>query len=225
MKVFFTFVALCSVLAGAQQSTGQQLSNPTANPLAQSALRSLIGKTLYSCRVYPADSVYGNMNPRYFRAETAAGQAISDADLVKRFPTGAKLQIVGAKFEPEFNRQTPAEIVGGLQFPAKAFLGLSITVKNTETGDIASVEMETEPNDLKPPRLFPSISDGGWFTRHPVRFPEIGMSEADVHCSIGFPEHENTDAIGDDQLVYDNGDLLIYVNHRTGRVTDIQMHQ
>jgi hypothetical protein len=48
------------------------------------------------------------------------------------------------------------------------------------------------------------------------------MSDNDVYCMKGIAAHSNDDVMGDDQEIYSDGRLLVYINHRTGRVTDVQ---
>jgi hypothetical protein len=159
-------------------------------------------------------------DPLYFDATDAQGLPIPDADLGKFFPTGgelygAKLAILGA--------ETDMHPVDG---HARNVM-ISLNVENPDNKASAGVQVEVRAADVTPSRILAGIiSNGGsglvWYSLRPIRRVEIGMRLDEVYCSLGSPDHTNTDALGDDQLVYLDGKLYVYIGHRTNRVTNIQ---
>ena len=49
----------------------------------------------------------------------------------------------------------------------------------------------------------------------------ISMTENDVYCAIEAPDHVKSDALGGDQLVYQDQRMYIYISPRTDRVIDV----
>lgn len=166
-------------------------------PVVRRALDSLIGKGMYACFSSIADKVF-------YDGEAASGAPINTLWQWMDFSSSEKrLKIVAADVEGSH---------------------LTLTVEN-DKGDSAGVWLSVDAASLTPTHVLSAVADGTHFVLHPVQFPHIGMRESDVYCAVGSPEHMNTDELGSDQLVYNKGDLLVYVDHRTRIVTDVQSHQ
>jgi len=186
---------------------------------------SLVGRTLYSCITHSTisfeQSYWHDLDPVYFDATDVKGTPIPNVEIHKYFPiggtsAGTKLVILGAETE-----MVPVEG----RIPPTVYV--SLNVENPTNGASSGVQIEVRASEITPSRILAGIASNGgsdiiWYRLRPIRFPEIGMTIEDVHCSVGLPDHINTDALGDDQLVYLDGKLLVYIGHRTNRVTDVQ---
>lgn len=230
MLCFFAIGGTLSIGGQAQQNTKPLPKSPSrakVSPaeIVKRAMISLEGKSLYSCITHSTisseQSYWHDFDPLYYDATDAKGAPIADADIHKYFPTGGslagtRLVILAAETEmiPVDGRVPPTVYV-------------SLSVENPANKVSAGVQVEIHASDVTPSRILAGIAGNGgsdiiWYRLRPITFPEIGMSIDDVHCSIGLPDHTNTDALGDDQLVYLDGKLLVYIDHRTNRVTDVQ---
>ena len=191
---------------------------PSPSTVAK-AMDGLIGHSLYSCNTN-VESTLRKYDPLYFDATDAKGLPIPDADLGKFFPTagelyGAKLTILGAETDMHPVDDHAQNVM------------ISLNVENPANGASAGVQVQVRAADVTPSRILAGVvSNGGsgfvWYNLRPVRPVELGMPLSDVFCSLGSPDHMNTDARGDDQLVYLGGKLYVYIGHRTNRVTNIQ---
>jgi len=96
---------------------------------------------------------------------------------------------------------------------------INLNVLNQENQVSAGVMVEVKAADMTPERILNSLDS---FRTHPIpKSIRIGMSEGDVYCIEGLPDQTNTNAIGDDQMVYRDSDLYVYIG-KNGRVVNFQ---
>jgi hypothetical protein len=170
---------------------------------------ALAGHVIYQCSYKPNQGEL-TFGPEYQDILDGDGHHVNPAGAYRYFEFGNKLTILSA---------TTGENLRGADFPQ-----LFLKVRNETNKATATLPLEvSSPEKMKTTLLIlRDIGTGAWFSLHPVPdFPKLGMTEADVDCSVGYPDHTNTDARGDDQLVYQHGNLLVYIN-KAGRVSDIQ---
>lgn len=181
----------------------------------QRAMASLVGRSLYNCRMYPETSPMAEAgNPGFFDGTDAQGKPILDEPANTYFHTGDKLLIRAAKTDM---------VLDSTQEPQFPTVLISLTVENQLNKVLASVEVNVLATDVAPGRILAGLTNNVWFSARPVGgSPEIGMSRNEVICRHGLPEQTNSDALGGDQLVYFGGKLLVYISPRTDRVINVQ---
>lgn len=201
MKPYVALFALLSASVYAQNAKSM-------HDAGTGSVAALAGHVIYQCQYKPNQGQY-SLGPEYQDIRDGDGVHHNPAGADRYFEFGDKLIILSA---------TTGENLRGANFPQ-----LFLKVRNETNKATATLPVEVDPESMKTTvLLLRDIGKGGWFSLHPVpRYPRLGMSENDVDCSVGFPDHRNTDARGDDQLVYHEGKLLIYIN-KAGRVSDIQ---
>lgn len=178
------------------------------------SMASLVGRSIYSCLLYPYSSPMARANPVYFDATDAQGKAIPNASVHRYFNAGDKLVIRGAETDmlPVVGRMSPT-------------VRISLNVENQTNNVSAGVEVEVYSSEVTPSKILGGLVNGVWYSLRPVTdayYPEIGASRNDVICRLGSPDHTNSDAVGGDQMVYFGGKLYVYISPRTERVTNVQ---
>ena len=191
-----------------------QGSQSNHRQLEAASLRSLSGRHIYLCNVQVLGSVpnFNHITDMPVKDHGGLGGG--------SFFTGDELTIVSA--ESNFER-----IVRDPKFPT---VKVTLHVQNPGRAKAGDVDLEVNTFALTPQSILLGITSNLWFSRWPVDssnsgtadFPRIGMTKDDVECRMGLPDHTNTDALSGDQMVYDEGKVLIYISTRTYRVVDIQ---
>jgi hypothetical protein len=215
-------VAAVSVLAlFGTFAFSQKTPHPNSSIQAQQAIDSLIGMVLYACQ--PDQVLYGSPKNSselflrgYFDAETQDGIQIQNGapltyrNAVQYFPSGSALVIQGAEEEQSAISSISATI--------------SLNVLNQKNNVSAGIKLTLPTKGLTPTRVWSSLSSlyGSLYSFHPLpTFPRIGLTDADVRCLLGSPDHVNTDELSGEQWVYYAGKVYVYIG-KNGRVTNVQ---
>jgi len=172
-------------------------------------LNALLGKSFYLCE------------------DTARRE--NDAIYDMRSPNGGKLDygIMPPQYYPEGGDTLVIQSVEpnpktdiDKTPPPEEFYRIIASVLNPRTKATAKVEFDVYKPGFTPERVFRWALDGSEnFSLKKPGLIRIGMSEDELRCRYGSPDHINTGAYGDDQYVYDKGEMYVYVNKR-GRVVD-----
>jgi hypothetical protein len=202
-------VAILLVAAGATAQTTSTLPVPHIPSATRSkqAMASLVGRSIYACK-YP-----DGYSPFSDGADASTGQPIPDSAIVRYFQPGDKLLI----------RKAATDMVLDTTSPTLPTVTVLLTVENQEKKVTAQVELgDVLAVTVTPGSIMMGLVNDANFTSRPVSSdPKIGMTDLEVFCMNGLPERTNTDALGDDQLVYLGGKLLVYVDKHSV-VTNVQ---
>jgi hypothetical protein len=201
--------SICGAQTSAKTHTASQL---TQRSTADAAMKSLVGRTIYTCHM----SKYPDLRPDFQDGVYGNGDQIPDASLRNLFGSGDRLTITHA----ETDMATLTEYEDSQVHPQTY---LTLRVRNTDNEVEASLKFAVHKSQVTPTRIMNAISDSLWFSAHPLSSDiRIGMTENDVYCSLGVPDHTNSDALGGDQLVYSDQQMYVYISPRTDRVTNVQ---
>jgi hypothetical protein len=199
-------------IAYAQSTTHPQVRQDTMKRV----MASLVGRPIYDCLIDPKSTSFGIQVPKFFEGTDELGRPIPGEAVLTYFHTGDKLLIRAAKGVP---------VPRDPKFPHDwSIVTVSLTVENQVNKVSARVDVEVRALNVTPGRILAGLHGTlPEFSPHPLSDDiKIGMSQDDLYCMKGFPDHTNTDALGDDQEIYSGGSLLVYIDSRTGHVTDVQ---
>jgi hypothetical protein len=195
--------------AGQQGQKASNLAVPHIPSAARSkqAMSSLVGRPIYACKYPDGENLFSD------GVDTSTGLPIPDDVIVHYFQPGDKLLI----------RKATTDMVLDKCNPTLPTVTVSLTVENPERKVSARVDLgDVLAVTLTPGSIMMGIVNDVSFTSRPVSSdPKIGMTDLEVFCMNRLPERTNTDALGDDQLVYLGGKLLVYVN-KHNVVTNVQ---
>ena len=160
---------------------------------------ALIGQSLYSC-----------LDAEFQNVKSAKGDYIHGYQLKYAFLAMDELAI---------------RHVVVTRLPNQSGARVTISVERKLDGKTADVVTWIEPPDFTIDRILAAVAKDGNLKVRPLSAAnrvEIGMSRSDVYCELGYPDQTNGDALAGDQLVYENGRLLVYISPTTDRVEDVQ---
>lgn len=207
LHYFATFALICLACSAQTQNK--------STPVSRQAMASLSGHFIYSCKV--ARGIYADkMNPEYTNVTDENDKPVKPVHVQNYFDTGDKLLIRSASTDMAITPNRDS------RFPT---VTVTLNIENKENAAWASVKLEVLASLVTPSRILIGITDNVVYSLHPVKdhiSPQIGMSKDDVYCRLGVPEHTNSDERAGDQLVYFGGKILVYIDRRTNRVSDVQ---
>ena len=215
LAISFSFPLPIGIVQNANESGHQNARRSTAaSTVANSAMKGLVGKSIFTCYLYPQSSPMDAANPHFYDAKDDAGNTIHAYALMEYFRTGDKLRIEAA--------ETDSALVPG-RF--SKVVAVDLLVENQRSKATAGVEIEVNQSQVTPQRILSAIVDNVAFSLRPVvddSYPRIGMTRNDVICRLGVQDHTNHDELGGDELIFFGGKLHVYLSPRTDRVTNVQ---
>ena len=172
-------------------------------PGAAAAAQTLVGTTFYACRSAGLRPVDGKPMPAIIQPVDPLTVISVQVSNPTKFPGARVLMTLRPQIDLGKELRTIGPDVTIMAFVEPA----DLTPGNIRIGVTKDI----------PLRLH--IPNGGSYV------PEKGMSLSDVNCIMSTPEEKNDYGDGEEQLIYDHGSLIIYVDQETDRVVNIQTFQ
>jgi hypothetical protein len=195
---------------------------PDIQASVDKAIDELIGMRAYVCKT-DNPSLSWDDGPFYTHIKKGDTPTTNN-QFVFLFPFKSEISIMSAKLDPNAAKSVDKEDVNGPR------VRIYLNVFNASTNATADIYFDVPKKNIyvrgiTSERLSKIIFDndyGNRFRTHWIpKLPIIGMTTLDVLCILGDPQFENTDAVGDDQWVYDHGQVFVYIN-KNYIVTNVQ---